>query len=252
MKEERLQKAQNDKRVNYNFIVNDKIKCFSSLPDDINDMKKVVIYCHGLGSNKTWATRFYEGLINENVGLYAYDHPGHGEDTTDFSNFNLSLCINYLNGVISYVSNKHNDCDIYLFGCSFGGFVVLNKLVQNLSNVKGTILMCPAVNFCEILEQKSQISYNFFKTNQFKELYNNIKIYYDAYDEFKNGESSIKNNRFNNISIIHGSKDKTVNVDIIIDFCKTSSLDLKIIEDGSHELYGFDEEIIKFIIETIF
>ena len=158
MDENKVIKAKNDRRVNFNYLIDERINALSAISDE--HMNKIVIYCHGLGSNKTWAIKFYENLLNENIGIVSFDFPGHGEDNTDFSDFDLSLCITYLDRVIQYVKDKYN-VPIYLFGCSFGGFVILNKIIQN-NNIEKTMLMCPAVNFCEILEIKADVSSNYF------------------------------------------------------------------------------------------
>ena len=196
------------------------------------------------------ATRFYDDLLKNKIGIISFDFPGHGEDKTDFSLFNLSLCITYLEEIIAYVKTKYN-VPIYLFGCSFGGYVVLNKLIQNNKNIEKTMLMCPAINFCEIMEHKSGISLDYFNSNEFMSLYNNIKIYKDAYLEFKNGDNAIKNYEFQNVSIIHGTADKIVLYKDISDFCKKNNLKLTTIEDGKHELYYCDNEIVNFLLKNI-
>ena len=104
--------------------------------------------------------------------------------------------------------------------------------------------MCPAINFCEIMELKSGITDDYFDTNEFMPLYNNIKIYKDAYLEFKNGDEKIRKAKFRDISIIQGMLDKTVSYEIIKDFCLRNNLELITIEKGKHELYGYDEKIV--------
>lgn len=59
--------------------------------------------------------------------------------------------------------------------------------------------MRPAINFCEIIERKFEISNDYFNTNEYMTLYNNIKIYEQAYIEFKNCDLQLKNFKFNNI-----------------------------------------------------
>ena len=170
-------------------LVNNKINIIENMP--IDELEKIVIYCHGLGSNKNLVNRFSKDLLNNNIGVVSSDFPGHGDDKTPFSLFNLSLCIEYLEEVIKYIKNKYN-VPICLFGSSFGGFVVLNRLIIRNNDIDKTILMCPAINFCEIMELKSGISIDYFDTNEFMPLYNNIKIYKDSYLEFKNGDKKIK------------------------------------------------------------
>lgn len=241
------EKVKNDVRVKYNHLVNNKINTFMAVDDSVD---RIVIYCHGLGANKIWATRFYDYLLTNKIGIISFDFPGHGEDKTDFVYFNLSLCISYLEEMIDYVKIKYN-VPIYLFGSSFGGFVILNKLIKTDINIKKAMLMCPAINFCEIIERKLRISLDYFNTNEFVPLYNNIKIYKDAYLEFKNGNNAVKNYEFQNVSIIQGTLDRTVLYDDISKFCKKNNLKLTTIEGGKHELYGYDEEIINFMLENI-
>ena len=248
MDEKNIEKAKNDSRVKFNYLINDKINTFSAIPRD--NINKIIIYCHGLGSNKTWAIRFYDDLLKNKIGIISFDFPGHGKDKTDFSLFNLSLCITYLEEMIIYAKTKYK-VPIYLFGCSFGGFVILNKLIQNNTNIEKTMLMCPAINFCEIMEQKSGISLDSFDTNAFMPLYNNIKIYKNAYLEFKKGDDAIKKYKFQNISIIHGTLDKTVHYRDIFDFCKKNKLPLTTIKEGKHELYHYDKKIIDFLLKNM-
>ena len=241
------EKVKNDVRVKYNHLVNNKINTFMAVDDSVD---RIVIYCHGLGANKIWATRFYDYLLTNKIGIISFDFPGHGEDKTDFVYFNLSLCISYLEEMIDYVKIKYN-VPIYLFGSSFGGFVILNKLIKTDINIKKAMLMCPAINFCEIIERKLGISLDYFNTNEFVPLHNNIKIYKDAYLEFKNDNNAVKNYEFQNVSIIQGTLDRTVLYDDISKFCKKNNLKLTTIEGGKHELYGYDEEIINFMLENI-
>ena len=222
-------------------LVNNKINIIENMP--IDELEKIVIYCHGLGSNKNLVNRFSKDLLNNNIGVLSFDFPGHGDDKTPFSLFNLSLCIEYLEEVIKYIKNKYN-VPICLFGSSFGGFVVLNRLIIRNNDIDKTILMCPAINFCEIMELKSGISIDYFDTNEFMPLYNNIKIYKDSYLEFKNGDKKIRKANFRNISIIQGMMDKTVSYDDIREFCLRNNLELVTIQKGKHELYGYDEEIV--------
>ena len=222
-------------------IIGKKINIIENIP--IDDLEKTVIYCHGLGSNKNLVNRFSKDLLNNNIGVVSFDFPGHGDDKTDFSLFNLSLCIEYLEEVIKYTKDKYN-VPICLFGSSFGGYVILNKLIRGDKDIDKIILMCPAINFCEIMELKSGITDDYFDTNEFMPLYNNIKIYKDAYLEFKNGDEKIRKAKFRDISIIQGMLDKTVSYEIIKDFCLRNNLELITIEKGKHELYGYDEKIV--------
>ena len=104
MNEELIINAKNDNRVKWNKIMKNNIKTFCALPS--KNIEKIIIYCHGLGSNKSYASRFYEELLKNNIGIIAFDFPGHGEDRTDFSQFSLALCIQYLEQIIQYAKEN--------------------------------------------------------------------------------------------------------------------------------------------------
>ena len=86
--------------------------------------------------------------------------------------------------------------------------------------------------------------------NDFISLYKNIKIFRGAYEEFKNGDKFIKNTKFNNVFIIQGDADTTVLVNDIKDFSNKNNLLCKIIKGGKHELYGFDDVVVEFILNN--
>ena len=123
MIEELVEIAKKDKRVNIDFTINNRIHLFSATEPK---NKKVIIYVHGLGGNKNWITRFYKDLLNNGYDTYSIDLISHGEDGNDFKKFNLSNCISYLKDTINYIKEKNKDSEIYLFGSSYGGFVILN------------------------------------------------------------------------------------------------------------------------------
>lgn len=248
MIEELVEIAKKDIRVKVDFTINNKIHLFSAVEPK---NKKVIIYVHGLGGNKNWIARFYKDLLDNGYNSYSIDLTSHGEDGNDFKKFNLTNCISYLKDTIDYIKDKHKNSEIYLFGSSYGGFVILNAYKKIINDIDKIYLMCPAINFCEIMEAKvGNLNIEFFDNNEYLPLYNDIKIYKKAYSEFKNGDEYIKSEIFNNIFIIQGDIDKTVNVNNVIKFCNTNKLGYKIIHEGKHELYGFDKEIVDFIVNN--
>lgn len=249
MIEELVNIAKKDIRVECDFVINNEIHIFKAI-GNINN-KNIILYIHGLGSNKNWITRFYNKLLNNNYNVYSLDLIGHGEDNTSFEKFNLSNCIEYVKQTIEYIKIIHKNCNIYLFGSSYGGFVLLNGYNEIINNINKIYLMCPAINFYEILENKVGIlNIDYFKNNDFLPLYNNIKIDKKALLEFKNGDNFINNNKFSKVFIIQGDMDKTVLVDNIIDFSNKNNLVYKIIKGGKHELYGYEDNIIEFILNN--
>ncbi len=117
-------------------LINNRINIIEYIP--ANKLEKIAIYCHGLGSNKNLVNRFSKDLLNNNVGVVSFDFPGHGDDKTYFSLFNLSLCIEYLEEVIKYTKDNYN-VPICLFGSSFGGYVILNRLIIRSNDIEKNI-----------------------------------------------------------------------------------------------------------------
>lgn len=246
---ELLEAAKKDQRVEYDFIINNRIHMFKAIENPKSE--NIILYIHGLGSNKSWITRFYNNLLANNYIVYSLDLPGHGEDKTPFESFDLTICTEYIKEAIKYIKTHHKNCNISLFGSSYGGFVILNTYNEIKKDINKIYLMCPAINFCEIMERKvGNLNIDYFNNYNFLPLYNNIKISKKAYEEFKNGDSFIRNSSFNNVFIIQGDLDKTVLVTDIIEFSKKNSLVYNIIKDGEHELYGFENKIIEFILNN--
>ena len=147
MDEKIIEKAKNDLRVKFNYLINDKINTFSAIPRD--NMNKIIIYCHGLGANKIWATRFYDYLLTNKIGIISFDFPGHGEDKTDFVYFNLSLCISYLEEMIDYVKIKYNVYHlIILIVMNLCLCIIILKYIKMLIlNLKMAIMLLKIMSF---------------------------------------------------------------------------------------------------------
>lgn len=248
MTQQNIEEAKKDKRVTYHYLLNN-INMFNAMPN--NNPDKIIIYCHGLGANRCWATRYYKELLENNIGIIAFDLPGHGKDKTPFTKFTLELCLSYLEQVISYAKNTYQS-KLYLLGSSYGGFVLLNKLMIQNKDIEKTFLISPAINFCEIIERKAGININeYLKTTNHINIFYDIDIYKEPYNKMKKQEQLIKHFHFNNISIIHGKKDRTVLLKDVETFSTNNNLKLKIVEEGKHELHGHEREIVDFILENI-
>ena len=247
MIEDLINKAKKDKRVDIDCVINNNIHMFKAIGNNKN--KKAILYVHGLGANKNWITRFYRQLLDNKIDVYSIDLVSHGNDTTSFEKFNVTNCVQYITDTLDYLKDNYEE--VYLFGSSYGGFVILNAYNEVINNVDSIYLMCPAINFCEIMEEKvGGLNIDYYNNRDYLSLYNNIKIYKNAYKEFKSGDEFIKRNKFKKVFIIQGDNDTTVNVNNIVKFCNDNKLKYKIINNGKHELYGYDSEIIEFILNN--
>ena len=247
MIEDLINKAKKDKRVDIDCVINNNIHMFKATGNNKNE--KAILYVHGLGANKNWITRFYRQLLDNNIDVYSIDLVSHGNDITSFKKFNVTNCVQYIKDTLNYLKDNYNK--VYLFGSSYGGFVILNAYNEVINYVDNIYLMCPAINFCEIMEEKvGGLNIDYYNNHDFLPLYNNIKIYKNTYKKLKKGDEFIKHNKFKKVFIIQGDNDTTVNVNNIVKFCNDNNLKYKIINNGKHELYGYDSEIIEFILNN--
>ena len=128
----------NDIKLNYNdeykedyvtFKINNKISNDVTINSNLN-IKKIGEYIIS-----------YRLKLDNNYNVYSLDLIVHGQDNTSFENFNLSNCIQYVKETIEYIKTVHENCNIYLLGCSYGGFVLLNAYNDIINNINKIYLM---------------------------------------------------------------------------------------------------------------
>ena len=217
------------------------IKFIEKIPDN---MKSIVIYCHGFGDNKDRIYQHDKILNDNNIGIISFDLPCNGEDNTPYDKFNLDNCISYLKEIVEYV--KKYNVDIYSIGSSFGGYILL-EYVRRYDDISKVFLKFPAVNFYECIKRKLNIDDN-FDNKDYIEL-SNFKLYKDS---FKSFNTDLVNNfsTKSDIYIIHGDKDKTVLLSDVHNFCTHFNIRLKVIEGATHGMKDYldliNEEIINY------
>lgn len=217
------------------------IKFIEKIP---NNMRSIVIYCHGFGDNKDRIYQHDKILNDNNIGIISFDLPCHGEDDTTYDKFNLDNCLNYLKEIVNY-SKKYN-VDIYSIGSSFGGYILL-EYIRRYNDISKVFLKFPAVNFYECIKRKLNIDDN-FNNKEYIEL-PNFKLYRDS---FKSFDSDLVNNFNTNsdIYILHGDKDKTVLLEDVYNFSTSFNIKLKVIEGAEHGMKDYldliNEELINY------
>ena len=238
------------KNVQFNCRIDNNINCFKSIP---KDMKQLIIYCHNLGSDCTWALRFNEELYNNKVGIISFDLPGHGLDNTNFKKFNLNLCLNYLNTVINYVKRTYPDIKINLLGSCFGSYLILNRLIRNIERFNSILLMNPCVNIIDFFQKEHNLTLDYYNNNEYRMLYGNVKLYKNTYLDFI--ENDVFDNkkiiRNNNIFVIHGEEDRTIDITVSEQFCNNLNIPLTRVSNAPHEFYSYLNQVNKFIFDKI-
>ncbi len=242
MKEEFINEVELNKEVsNFNYK---GISMVSILDDSVD---KILIYTHGFLADKKWLYRYKDLFYKYHIGLVAYDLQCHGEDSNTY--FTIDKCVDYLNEVINYVKNTYNK-DIYLLGSSFGTFVILNRLLSKESDIKYVFFNSPATDLSESLDRKLGLEEYFINNNEYS-LQDKLVLTKEVYQDIKDRFELIKFHSYKNILILQGFIDRTTLYTKTEEFAIKNKLELVKFNEGKHELFHFEDDMVKIIGEHI-
>lgn len=185
-------------------IYNKKEKCNIKAKlfykDSSNKSTHIFIFCHGFCSGKgSNSVKVVANMLLEcGIPSISFDFPGHVDSVQGTDKLKVDICISYINSVVDYVKEKYGeDIKISFYGISFGAYILLNKLIGDVSNYENIILRSPAINMKDILvdsllkepfEQyrkcgrakaghggKIEVSYSFYEDLESHNLYDNYK-----------------------------------------------------------------------------
>ena len=228
-------------------VIDDKIYCYFSIPDDV---RKIVIYCHGFGESKDRINQHFEILNRNQIGIVSFDFPCHGEDMSDDSCFNLSNSLDYLDKVIDSV--KEYGVPISLMGSSFGGYIALSYINRFKVKFDKVFLKYPAVNFYECMTRKLGINDAYFDDHEFYSFLNGRKIYKDSFLQFKSDDLMCGFDKCeNDIFIIHGDRDKTVFLSDVQEFCDKYDVKLDVIVGAEHGMKDYLDLVNEKLLDYI-
>lgn len=206
--------------------------------------KGIIIWLHGFGSSKDSPKiqTFAEMISSLDIGLVAFNYPGHGFSKAGKDDFTLENCLSDFNTVEEYIRKKYENIPIGLFGTSLGGYLILLKINQ-LENPDyfSVILRCPALKMDECFKN------NLLK-DPLKEFRKNGYIYTGFSKKirvpYKFYDSLLKNKIFDNYNkeypmlIVHGTKDKIAPYIDCVKFMKSKNkkIILEKIEGADHRM----------------
>ena len=214
----------------------------------------VVIAMHGFAGDKSsnCIKKLRLTMDSLNIGLITFDWPSHGESEVDGKYLTVDNCLNDLEIVYNYVKKINPKSKIIAFSTSFGGYITLLYNIKKEKKFDGIILRAPAIKMYDIL-MNNILDNDMLDSLKTKGYFNfGFERIMEVYDQFisdlKNNNiyDLYKTNIFNNIDIIHGTKDITVPIDDSIEFCKENNLNLYRIEGANHRfnLSGQVEEVV--------
>jgi len=134
----------------------DGTKIFYRIWKPHNEIKKIIIVCHGMAGHGEFFVLLADKLIESDIMVISFDYRNHGRShgkKGDLKKF--KYIIKDLHYFYEFISDKYKNIPIFLFGESMGGAVIINYLKmfnKDVSKLSGIILMSPAIklNFSRI------------------------------------------------------------------------------------------------------
>lgn len=116
--------------------------------DDVRAARRVIVSCHGFGGSKDSASiaTFAQRAVAKRKGtaVIAFDWPCHGHDA--HKNLLLQECDAYLGLVVAYAREHFGTEELYAYGTSFGGYLLLKYLADHGNPFLKVALRCPAID----------------------------------------------------------------------------------------------------------
>jgi len=108
--------------------------------------KSVIQLSHGMTENTERYREFAEALTNEGFIVYGHDHRGHGKSVEEKQMFGycgedgFMKCMHNVHDINLYIREHHPELPIFLFGHSFGSFLVQRYITLFNEPLHGVIL----------------------------------------------------------------------------------------------------------------
>ena len=211
-----------------------------------NKAKKLILACHGFDSSKDSSSivRIAEEFEGTNIPIVSFNWPGHGDSEEEIT---LERCFHVLRKVEEKIEEDFPNADVYLYGSSFGGYMILQYLQQNLSFCEKKIgkyifLKSPAIKMNEILQNiLIDESMDVFQNRGYtiKDRNKRMVIPYRFYEELcenRIDQSTIKSIKKEMI-IFHGTSDETASFQAVLDL-KSDHVEIYELKNAEHSFKG--------------
>ncbi len=203
-----------------------------------------IVFLHGFMSNLEGKKPqiFFNFAKRNKLGFLALEYSGHGKSSGKFINGNISKWSNDTKLLIKKIVKKNN---IILIGSSMGTWISLNQFKYFKKQIIGFLGIGSAPEFLE------RLMWNKFKKEEKREIKKNGIIHlkhgdYEyplTYQLIKDGRKNKvlhkKINKKFNVTMVHGSKDKSVPVSYskkVLNIFQNSKKKLVVVKNGDHSL----------------
>lgn len=230
-------------------------------------VKAVVVLVHGMGEHSDRYHHVAKKLTDNNYGVIAFDHFGHGKTTGKRGhNPGFDAVLESVTKLIEEAKNVFGDKPLFLYGHSMGGNTVINYILRKEHNFVGTIAtspmlklafqppawklsigkfmqkIAPSITLPSELETShiSRIPEEVSKYENDTLVHDKISpnfslSFFDAADWAIENAASLKTPML----LLHGTEDKIIDYKGTASFAdKTEKASLKLYEGGYHELHN--------------
>ena len=203
-----------------------------------------IVFLHGFMSDLEGKKpkTFFKFAKKNKLGFLALEYSGHGKSSGKFVNGNISKWTKETSLLIKKIVKKNK---IILIGSSMGAWISLNQFKFYKKQIVGFLGIGSAPEFLE------NLMWNKFSKNMKKEIKKNGLInlkhgdyeYPISFQLIKDGKKNkVLNNKIYqnlNVTMVHGSKDKSVPVNYsrkVLKIFKKAKKKLIIVKNGDHSL----------------
>ena len=203
-----------------------------------------IVFLHGFMSDlEGKKPKFFLNFAKKNnLGFLAVEYSGHGKSSGNFTNGNISKWTEEVRFLVKEIVKKN---DMILVGSSMGSWISLNQFRFFKKQIKGFLGIGSAPEFLD------NLMWNKFSKKMKKEIKINKKIllkhgeyeYPITLQLLKDGRKNkvLKKSIVNyiNVTMVHGSKDKSVPVSYskkVLKIFKKAKKKLVIVKNGDHSL----------------
>ncbi len=218
------------------------IRCKLMYEDNVRNIRKVVLYCHGFTGHKDTlsAERFANYLLSKykGYGVLVFDWPCHGDDVR--KRLCLADCDRYLTIVTGYTADSFAPETISVCATSFGAYLVLKYLLEHGNPFNRITFRSPAVCIyesmihaiitteeMELIERGKDVEVGFDRR---------IGISKAFLEELR--ENDIMSADFiayaDDIMIVHGTKDEIVPFDAVRSFAEENVIEFLPVLNADH------------------
>ncbi len=117
------------------------------LPDDASNLKAIVQISHGMAEHSARYERFALRLTEQNFGVYANDHRGHGKTAGSVENLGnyadnngWEMVVNDMRLLTDKIIADHSGVPVFIFAHSMGTFITRDYMFTCCENIQGVVL----------------------------------------------------------------------------------------------------------------